>query len=97
MRLINADSTLSRLLITLAAVILITPVFCQNVQASMVVAPSTIISNTNTNINDDNYRNNRNNDDNTVKAIIGYNLGSDCLLVQDPTDVRFWVSKRLKR
>jgi hypothetical protein len=55
MRLINADSTLSRLLITLAAVILITPVFFQNVQASMVVAPSTIISNTNTNINDDNY------------------------------------------
>jgi hypothetical protein len=96
MRLINADSTLSRLLITLAAVILITPVFFQNVQASMVVAPSTIISNTNTNINDDNYRNNRNNDDNTVKAIIGYNLGSDCLLVQDPTDVRFWVSEAIE-
>jgi hypothetical protein len=93
MRLINATSTYTRLIMMLTAVFFILPVFMPTAHADMVVAPSTIISNTNTKINDDNYRNNRINDDiNTVKAIIGYNLG-DCLLVQDPGDVRFWVSK----
>jgi hypothetical protein len=92
MRLINATSTYTRIVMMLTAVFFILPVFMPTAEADMVVAPSTIISNTNTKINDDNYRNNRINDDvNTVKAIIGYNLG-DCLLVQDPTDVRFWVS-----
>ncbi|WP_155316480.1 hypothetical protein [Desulfosarcina alkanivorans] len=95
MHLKNADSTITRLFITLAAVLLITPIWMPTAHADMVIAPSTIVSNANTHINDDNYRNGRDKDT-TVKAIIAYPLDSTCLLIQDASDVRFWESAQLE-
>ncbi|BBO92194.1 hypothetical protein DSCOOX_53740 [Desulfosarcina ovata subsp. ovata] len=89
MRSITSSSFRARFFMILSAFVAISLLYVPIICASMVVAPSKIVVNSNTNT--ENYRKN-NNDDNTVKAIIPYYLEEDEVVIEDPSGITMTIS-----
>jgi hypothetical protein len=81
-----------RLIILFAIGFILSLLVAQQALSSMVIAPFKIVVDLDSSVGSQKNRNNRDNDENnTVKAIISYDLEEGCHLVNDPTNVTFSV------